>query len=187
LPGKIPRPDCRTQRRVGTGPKRCPRPPRRANYFLISVADSPRIRHSCEKFAISFENLQPSCRFSKSVADDDASSCAFAEFSSKWRTSFSHLRGGSENRTVVQDLGRCFVIRAIVEALTGPWTSRLPRGRTGQGCRTAHRRARRRLTDITDPLVPCNKAFGIESDARGLLRHLEKIGERRGEDSPKTP
>jgi hypothetical protein len=42
-----------------------------------------------------------SCRFSKSLADGDASTCAFAEFSSKWRTGFSHLRGGSYNQTVV--------------------------------------------------------------------------------------
>ena len=28
------------------------------NYFLIFVADSPRVRHSCEKFATQFENLQ---------------------------------------------------------------------------------------------------------------------------------
>jgi serine/threonine protein kinase len=41
------------------------------------------------------------CRFSKSVADDGASTCRVAEFSSKWRTGFSHLRGGSYNRTVV--------------------------------------------------------------------------------------
>jgi hypothetical protein len=45
----------------------------------------------------------------------------------------SHQNGGrvflifvaDPNRTVVQDLGRCFVIRAIVEALTVPWTARL--------------------------------------------------------------
>jgi hypothetical protein len=30
----------------------------------------------------------------------------FAEFSSKWRTGFSHLRGGSENRTVVHEFPR---------------------------------------------------------------------------------
>ena len=35
------------------------------------------------------------CRFSNSVADDGASICRFAEFSSKWRMRFSHLRGGS--------------------------------------------------------------------------------------------
>ncbi|MCW2629845.1 MAG: hypothetical protein JWR48_6567 [Mycobacterium sp.] len=40
---------------------------------------------------------------SNPVADDDASTCMFAEFSSKWRTRFSNLRGGSENQTVVQD------------------------------------------------------------------------------------
>jgi hypothetical protein len=31
---------------------------------------------------------------------------AFAEFSSKWRTRFSHLRGGSENSTVVLEFSR---------------------------------------------------------------------------------
>jgi hypothetical protein len=36
------------------------------------------------------------------MADGDASTWYFAEFSSKWRTHFSHLRGGSYNRTVVQ-------------------------------------------------------------------------------------
>jgi hypothetical protein len=34
-------------------------------------------------------------RFPFSVADDSASTCRFAEFSSKWRSRFSHLRGGS--------------------------------------------------------------------------------------------
>jgi hypothetical protein len=32
--------------------------PRAASYFLIFVADPPRIRHSCEKSATSFENRQ---------------------------------------------------------------------------------------------------------------------------------
>jgi hypothetical protein len=35
------------------------------------------------------------CRFSDCMADGDASTCTFAQFSSKWRTHFSHLRGGS--------------------------------------------------------------------------------------------
>jgi hypothetical protein len=43
------------------------------------------------------------CRFSFSVADGDASTCGFVEFSSKWRTRFSHLRGGSYNHAVVQN------------------------------------------------------------------------------------
>src|ERR1700738_1772539 len=43
-------------------------------------------------------------RFSNSVADDGSPNCRFAEFSSKWRTCFTHLRGGSYNRTVVQNL-----------------------------------------------------------------------------------
>src|SRR5271169_808342 len=37
------------------------------------------------------------------VADGDVSTGAFAEFSSKWRSGFSHLRGGSYNRTVVPE------------------------------------------------------------------------------------
>ena len=37
------------------------------------------------------------------MADSDVSTCGFAEFSSEWRTGFSHLRGGSENRTVVHN------------------------------------------------------------------------------------
>jgi hypothetical protein len=36
-----------------------------------------------------------SCRVSLCVADRDACSCGLAEFSSRWRTRFSHLRGGS--------------------------------------------------------------------------------------------
>jgi hypothetical protein len=32
------------------------------------------------------------------------STCGFAEFSSKWRRRFSHLRGGSYNYAVVQIL-----------------------------------------------------------------------------------
>jgi hypothetical protein len=42
-----------------------------------------------------------SCRFANCVADDGAPTSALAEFSSKWRKRFSHLRGGSYNRTVV--------------------------------------------------------------------------------------
>jgi hypothetical protein len=43
-------------------------------------------------------------RVSNYLADGDASTWAFAEFSSKWRMGFSHLRGGSYNRTVVHKL-----------------------------------------------------------------------------------
>jgi hypothetical protein len=35
------------------------------------------------------------CRISNCVADDDAPSCGFADFSSIWRKRFSHLCGGS--------------------------------------------------------------------------------------------
>ena len=38
------------------------------------------------------------------MADSDASTCRSAEFSSKWRKRFSHLRGGSYNQTVVHEL-----------------------------------------------------------------------------------
>jgi hypothetical protein len=40
------------------------------------------------------------------VADGDASTCGFAEFSGKWRSAFSHIRGGSQNRTAVRNLTR---------------------------------------------------------------------------------
>jgi hypothetical protein len=46
--------------------------------------------------------LLPGCRFSTIVAKADSATWAFAEFSSKWRRRFSHLRGGSWNCTVVQ-------------------------------------------------------------------------------------
>jgi hypothetical protein len=42
------------------------------------------------------------CRFSNCVADGDRSTSRFEGFSSKWRTRFSHLRGGSYNHAVVQ-------------------------------------------------------------------------------------
>lgn len=41
-------------------------------------------------------------RFSSCVAEADPSTWRFAGFSSKWRTAFSHLCGGSYNCTVVQ-------------------------------------------------------------------------------------
>jgi hypothetical protein len=49
------------------------------------------------------------------VADGDCSTCSFAEFSSKWRTGFSHFRGGSYNQTVVQ-IQREFRIDAVEAA-----------------------------------------------------------------------
>jgi hypothetical protein len=36
------------------------------------------------------------------------------------------------------------------------------------------------LIDVADPLGRRNQAFGSEPDADGLVRHLEKLGERRG-------
>jgi transposase len=42
-----------------------------------------------------FADKQRICRFPIRVADGDVSTRAFAEFSSKWRTRLSHLRGGS--------------------------------------------------------------------------------------------
>jgi hypothetical protein len=43
--------------------------------------------------------------------------CAYAEFSSKWRTRFSHLRGGSYNRTVLL-VGRVGEVEVAVGTLT---------------------------------------------------------------------
>src|ERR1700722_17293516 len=40
------------------------------------------------------------------MADGGAPTCSFAEFSSNGRTGFSHLRGGSYNRMVVQEFSR---------------------------------------------------------------------------------
>jgi hypothetical protein len=45
------------------------------------------------------------CRSSKSMADHNPSSCTFAEFSLKWRTYCSHLRGGSYDRMVLHERG----------------------------------------------------------------------------------
>jgi hypothetical protein len=48
------------------------------------------------------------CRFPSNVADNDRSTRSVAEFSSKWRTRFSHLRGGSYNHTVMQMMWTTF-------------------------------------------------------------------------------
>src|SRR5271163_874058 len=40
------------------------------------------------------------------VVHHSSPTCRLAEFSSKWRTAFSHLRGGSYNRTVVHEFPR---------------------------------------------------------------------------------
>jgi hypothetical protein len=65
----------------------------------------PREGHSPVRMRIrragSADGRARRCRLSNSVADGDASTCGFAEFSSEWRTHFSRLRGGSYNRTVV--------------------------------------------------------------------------------------
>jgi hypothetical protein len=45
------------------------------------------------------------CRFQSCVAEAGTPRCGVAEFRSKWRTSSSGFRGGSDNNTVVQDLG----------------------------------------------------------------------------------
>lgn len=45
----------------------------------------------------------PGCRFSNWMAKVDASSCAFACFSRRWRSRFSHPSGGNWNDTAVQD------------------------------------------------------------------------------------
>jgi hypothetical protein len=82
---------------LATGPRRRP------SSLLVSLRCP--IGHSVD---IANENWTSgmrtdSCRFLLSVADGDASTWVFAEFSSKWRTAFSHLRGRSYNRTVVHD------------------------------------------------------------------------------------
>jgi hypothetical protein len=51
--------------------------------------DAPRLRELLQ----TVKSLR--CRFSNCVADSDASTSACAEFSSKWRSEFSHLCGGS--------------------------------------------------------------------------------------------
>jgi hypothetical protein len=68
--------------------------PSTTNQILIFVAAPPFLRHEDENSAMLDENLQ-NCRFSNLVADGYASNCRFIEFSSMWRTGFSHLRGGS--------------------------------------------------------------------------------------------
>jgi hypothetical protein len=45
------------------------------------------------------------------VAEADSSTCVSAEFSPKWRTRFSHLRGESYNHAVVQILIVMLVVR----------------------------------------------------------------------------
>jgi hypothetical protein len=76
---------------------------------LIIFSSSWRIRHA---FAITLRSPPSSlrtyigCRFSRMVAEADSATCAFAQFSSRWRTGFSHLRGGSENCTVVPSAQR---------------------------------------------------------------------------------
>jgi hypothetical protein len=52
------------------------------------------------------------CRFSFHLANHDSPASASAEFSSKWRTGFSHLRGESLNRTVVQIADRTVSVTA---------------------------------------------------------------------------
>jgi hypothetical protein len=68
--------------------------------LLIRFSSSCRIRYLYDtKMRIPTQSLRTysgkKCRFSFFVADVDSPTCMFAEFSSKWRTSFSHLRGGS--------------------------------------------------------------------------------------------
>jgi hypothetical protein len=77
---------------------------------LMFVANSPSFAISYDPFATGNENLHSRspravyyCGFPPHVADADSPTCMFAEFSSKWRTGFSHLRGGSYNRTVVHE------------------------------------------------------------------------------------
>lgn len=57
--------------------------------------------------------------------------------------------------------------RAAEAKMLDPAQSRAGKDRTAHG--------------VADPLGPRNQAFGSEPDADGLFRHLEKLGERRGE------
>ncbi|AFS12221.1 hypothetical protein JHV666_04570 [Mycobacterium avium subsp. hominissuis] len=52
------------------------------------------------------------------MAGGGASTGKFEEFSTKWRTRFSHLHGGSENQTVVPKLGN-FVYLGIAPPSCG--------------------------------------------------------------------
>src|SRR4029453_848299 len=69
-----------------------------AKRVLIQMADPPSSAISDENppLRMRTDNSGGSrCRFSNCVADGDVSTSSFAEFSSKWRTVVSHLRGGS--------------------------------------------------------------------------------------------
>jgi hypothetical protein len=69
------------------------------------------------------------------VADGDRSTCSFAEFSSRWRTGFSHLRGGSENQTVMQNVLQ-LLSRQAATASRSPTSDPATEGRsigTGRG------------------------------------------------------
>src|SRR3979490_463111 len=60
----------------------------------MHVTDPPSSATSYENPPRSLRSYDR-CRFSPRVADGDAPTWAFAEFSSKWRTRFFHLRGGT--------------------------------------------------------------------------------------------
>jgi hypothetical protein len=78
---------------------------RLARLYAQRVSHHWRIRHcsaTCREIPPRTVKLHL-CSFSNCAADDDALTCRFAEFSSKWRARSSHIRGGSENQTVVQD------------------------------------------------------------------------------------
>jgi len=76
----------------------------RANQIVIFVADPPSFRHKVDNSATKFDNLQLTAGSEVSVLASGLGShsptCNDAEFSSKCRTSFSHLRVGSENCTL---------------------------------------------------------------------------------------
>jgi hypothetical protein len=79
--------------------------PRPTNQILMFMADPPSSRHEDENPDISDEKLHHHlrCRSSNCLADYDALSCGFAEFSSKWRRDSSQVCGGSYKPTVVHN------------------------------------------------------------------------------------
>jgi len=64
----------------------------------------PRV-HRAADAALARVRLPGGCRLRSCVAEACSASWRSAEFPSKWRKRFSGFHGGSENQTVVQDLG----------------------------------------------------------------------------------
>jgi hypothetical protein len=110
------------------------------------------------------------CRFSKIVAEVVSPACRFAEFSSKWRNRFSHLCGGSENWTVVQD-----------------WLDFRGIGRTSRWSRRSTMLSPKPLPDwVTQssskiPTIPNNRTHLCRNYFRALIRdarHRRRPGSR---------